>query len=243
MNPNIRYISPFSGSWWRGTQYSMLIIYANLILWFVFFLSSNIRGIHLGEFVNRYLAISPAFTIQHFYFWTLVTYAFVHIDIWHVFFNMLLVLFFGPRIERDMGRRRFITFYFLCAIGGALVSILAKTLLNVPNPTIGASGAVLGVMVAYGMLYPRDRIYIWGILPVSAWTLVIGTVVLQFLFIIQSGAGSQTDYWAHIGGLATGFAYMYSWFNSMHRGGGPRIRIANWRGEESGDERSYYLEK
>ena len=239
----MRYITPFGGEWWWGARFSYLIISLNLALWLIFLIGSKIFGFQFLNNVKMYLAISPVGTFQKFYIWTLVTYAFVHFDLMHVFFNMLILMFFGPRVERDMGNRRFLIFYLVCAVGGALASILAKTVANVEHVTIGASGAVLGVLLAYGTMYPRERIYIWGILPVQAWSLVVFVAVLQFLMVFQSGTRGSTDYWAHIGGLAAGYIFISLPKRPRGTTPGSKVRSVNWRGEESGDERSYYLEE
>jgi len=240
----MRFISPFAGEWWWGARYSYLIIAANLALWLVFVICSSIFGPSFKTFAWAYLSISPTYTFQKLHLWTLITYAFVHFDLMHVFFNMLIMMFFGPRVERDMVNRRFLIFYFICAIGGALVSILAKTLSNnMEHVTIGASGAVLGVLLAYGVMYPHDRIFIWGIFPIRAWSLVIFVAALQFLMVFQYGMASGTDYWAHIGGLASAYIFIFLQGHPGKPSSRRRMKIANWRGEDSGEERSYYLEK
>jgi membrane associated rhomboid family serine protease len=100
------------------------------------------------------LALRPRFMLQQP--WTPITYMFVHGGLMHVFFNMLMLYFSGPRVEERLGSRRFIVLYLLSGLGGAVLSLLT------PNATIvGASGATFGVFLAYARFWPRDRFLIW----------------------------------------------------------------------------------
>src|SRR4029079_11028565 len=96
--------------------------------------------------------------------WTLVTYMFLHAGLGHIFWNMLGLYFFGPRVESRMGSQRFITLYFVSGIVGALFSVVLAPRFAV----LGASGAVLGVLMAFARFWPRERLYIWGVLPIDA---------------------------------------------------------------------------
>lgn len=103
--------------------------------------------------------------------WTLVTYMFLHGSLWHLLFNMLGLYFFGPRLELELGGRDFLLLYFVSGVVGALFSFLTPY-----SATIGASGAVFGVLIGFARYWPRERIYIWMILPLEArWLVVIVT--------------------------------------------------------------------
>jgi len=135
--------------------------------------------------------------------WTLVTYMFLHAGIWHVGLNMLMLFFFGPRLEQRLGSGDFLKLYFLAGIGGALLSFaFARN-----APIIGASAAVYGIMVGFAMFWPRERIYIWGILPIEAWLLVTLGVIAS-LWSGISGAQEGVAHFAHLGGLAFGYGYL-----------------------------------
>ena len=157
---------------------------------------------------------------------------------------MLFILFFGPQLERDFGRNKYISFYVICTIGAALVSILAKTQGGIEIGTIGASGAVMGILVAYGFSYPHQTIYFWGMFPIKIWTLMLVIILIQLGLAIQDGLNSCTDYFAHIGGLLTAFIYMKLPVRSNRKPPGPpsKKQRPNWRGGEPDQERSYYLE-
>ena len=124
---------------------------------------------------------------------------FLHGGFTHILFNMIALYYFGMRVEERLGGRHFITLYLLSGIGGALLSLALEPFV----PIIGASGAIMGVLMAYAMYWPRERVYIWGILPVEAW-LLVGVYVLLDI----SGFGAGVAHFAHLGGFGTGFAYL-----------------------------------
>lgn len=134
--------------------------------------------------------------------WALATYMFLHGGLGHLFWNMLALYFFGPRVEERLGSGNFATLYFVSGTAGALLSFVFS-----PNsPVVGASAAIYGVMLAFAMFWPRDKIFIWGILPVEARWLVVAYTVMD-LFGGISGAGT-TAHFAHLGGFAGAFIYL-----------------------------------
>jgi membrane associated rhomboid family serine protease len=135
--------------------------------------------------------------------WTLITYMFVHADFFHLFFNMLILFFFGPPLEGMWGGKEFLKFYVVAGLGGALLSLLFA-----PQwPIVGASGAIYGVMLAFAMNWPNMHIYIWGILPVKAKWLIAFLTVASIL-PLMSGARDGIAHWAHLGGFGAGFLYL-----------------------------------
>ncbi len=135
--------------------------------------------------------------------WTVVSYMFLHAGFAHIFFNMLVLFFFGPRVEDRLGGKRFLWLYFLSGMGGALGSFLFARQYAV----VGASAAVYGVLLAFAIFWPREKIYIWMILPVEAWILVVFAVGAS-LYLGVTGSESGVAHFAHLGGLATGFLYL-----------------------------------
>jgi membrane associated rhomboid family serine protease len=161
----------------------------------------------------RPLVLYP--TLIHRYPWTLFTYMFLHGGLGHVFFNMLALYFFGPRLEMRLGGRDFLTLYFLSGVGGAVFSFLFAP----QYPVIGASGAVYGVLLGFAMFWPREKIYLYMIIPVEAWLLVVLAIGAS-LYFGMSGSGSGTAHFAHLGGL--GFAFGYLKWAEWRRGAGRR---------------------
>jgi rhomboid family protein len=132
--------------------------------------------------------------------WTPITYMFVHGGIGHIFFNMLVLYFFGPRVEARLGSGRFIALYVVSGLTGALLSSY-----NPMVPIIGASGAVYGVELAYARYWPRDKIYVYGVLPIEARWLVVIMTVISFFGI----GGSGIAHLAHLGGFLGAAVFLY----------------------------------
>jgi membrane associated rhomboid family serine protease len=154
--------------------------------------------------LTELLALTPAHVLQNP--WSLVTYMFVHDPhgYGHVFFNMLALYFFGPRLESVLGGRSFITLYMLSGLGGAILSFMPPYYYS---SIIGASGAVFGVVTAYARLWPKDRIYIYGVVPVQAMWLVIGYAGYSILGA-AGFVGAGTAHFGHLGGIVVGWVYM-----------------------------------
>ncbi|MFV2006339.1 MAG: rhomboid family intramembrane serine protease [Longimicrobiales bacterium] len=137
--------------------------------------------------------------------WGAVTYMFVHGDLMHLAGNMIALFFFGPPLERRWGSREFTKYYLICGMGGVGLSFIFASSAAI----IGASAAVYGVMLAFAMTWPKAPIYIWGIYPVQARWLVAFFFLLAFSSAF-GGADGGIAYFAHLGGLVTGFIYLKS---------------------------------
>ncbi len=135
--------------------------------------------------------------------WTLITYMFLHAGIWHLFFNMLALYFFGPRLEMEIGSRHFFWLYLISGLMGAVLSFVFTPYTYI----VGASGAIFGVLYGFAHFWPREQIYIWGVLPIEARWLVIGMAALA-LFGGFGGGGGDIAHFAHLGGFAGGFLYL-----------------------------------
>src|SRR3989442_12333272 len=123
-----------------------------------------------GDFENTF-GLLPNLVIHKFQLWRLVTYMFLHSTSWlsHLLLNMLMLWMFGTEVERVWGTREFVKYYFICGIGAGLVTCLVFP----QSTTIGASGAVFGVMLAYGMLFPNRQIFLWFLFPMRAISFVV----------------------------------------------------------------------
>ena len=164
--------------------------------------------------------LRPAWVIERGWVWQPLTYMFLHGGFFHLLFNMFVLWMFGSEIERLWGREEFLKYYLICGLGAAAASFL----FNYGSIVIGASGAVLGVLLAFGLLFPDQYIYLWFLLPIKAKYLVIGLVALELLFLIsQPGGGIARA--AHLGGMLSGFLYL-----RWRRGDSPVARLTNrWR--------------
>lgn len=134
--------------------------------------------------------------------WTLVSYMFMHANLMHILFNMLGLYFFGPRVEDELGGARYLWLYFVSGLMGAVLSFIFTPYAAI----VGASGAIYGVFLAYAYFWPRERIYIWGILPVEARLLVVAMTALSLFG--GFGAGSDIAHFAHLGGFVGAYVYL-----------------------------------
>jgi membrane associated rhomboid family serine protease len=153
--------------------------------------------------------------------WTLVTYQFVHASILHLAFNMLALYFFGPPVEARLGGRRFLGFYLLCGLGGALLSALLVPVVG-DQLVVGASGAVLGVAVAFAWYWPDTPVLVFPFPePFAAKWLVIFTVGISLVLAWLSAATGSSDgvsHLAHLGGIGTALLLLKTadWRSAHH---------------------------
>jgi membrane associated rhomboid family serine protease len=162
-----------------------------------------------GDFIAWFGLIPPFFPHATFKLWQPLTYLFLHGDVWHIGFNMLMLWMFGTPLEREWRTRAFLRYYFVCGIGAAAVTcLLAVPMAAFRAPTIGASGAILGLMLAYGYLWPNNQIFVWGIFPMRAWTMVLVFGGLELYSLIFAGGRGNIAYAAHVGGMLVGYLYL-----------------------------------
>ena len=136
--------------------------------------------------------------------WTALTYAFVHGNIWHILFNMIALWQFGPRVERLFGTSRFVRYYVLCALGGAALHAAAVHWLGIgAGALIGASAAVIGVMYAFAHAWPRTMLLFFGVIPMQVRWYVFGFTLMSLFFGV-TGLQGGVAHFAHLGGLLTG---------------------------------------
>ena len=176
------------------TPWVKALILANVIIYLLQLTAGWVTG--LGEFYAPIALQQP---------WRFVTYMFLHDphSVWHIVFNMLTFGFFGPRIEAQLGGRKFLALYFISGLSGAALSYF----LAPDAPIIGASGAIFGIELAFAMFWPREKVYIWGALPIEARWLVLGTTA----YTVWAGfgtSGGTTAHFAHLGGYIGGFLYL-----------------------------------
>ena len=154
-------------------------------------------------------SLVPRLVLERGFVWQVVTYMFLHDGLFHLFFNMLIIWMFGSTLEQIWGGRRFLQYYFICGLGAAAFSFI----FSFNALVLGASGAGYGILLAYGILFPHNQIYVMGIIPIKARTLVIVLGVFEFLSGLSGGDGIA--HFAHLGGMATGLVYL----RTDHRSG------------------------
>lgn len=215
---------------------NLLII--NILMWLaqislprVGFDITNLLGLHFW----RASEFNPA---------QLFTYMFMHStdDYTHIFFNMFSLLMFGPLLERTLGSKRYLIYYLTCGLGAAVIQELVwqftipiniteypgvnigREIISVPQYlnmllTVGASGSIFGLLLAFGMLFPNMPLYLMFIpIPIKAKYMVIGYGVIEFLFGV-SGTMSTVAHFAHLGGMLFGFILLLMWRKKGGLGG------------------------
>ena len=173
------------------------IIIANIV---IFILQLTLQKSNFTE----WLVLHPYLVLTRGYIWQLFTYMFLHGSISHIGLNMLVFWMFGTQLERVWGSTQFLKYYLVCGLGGALFSFLFAF----HSSVLGASAAVYGVLMAYAILFRYNQIYLLGVFPIRARTLVIILAIMEFL----SGLSGQDGiaHFAHLGGMATGLIYIHS---------------------------------
>ena len=156
----------------------------------------------------RGLALVPEQVVTKGMVWELATYMFLHGGTMHLLFNMFGLVMFGRDLELWWGSRDFTKYYFITGIGAGVIHVIAAYVFgdNTRIPTIGASGAIFGILVAYAMAFPERKVLLWFVIPVSARTMVILFAFLQLAML--GSVGDNVARFAHIGGMLVGFIYL-----------------------------------
>jgi membrane associated rhomboid family serine protease len=200
--------------WSFPTGVKWLII-SNVAVYLVYFFGSMIRK----EPIFGSLELVPAEVIRGSV-WQLFTYLFLHslTSLWHIVFNMLALWMFGTPIEQTWGTKRFLQYYFICGIGAGVCVVLANLAFGDPyQRTIGASGAIYGLLLAFGMLFPNQTVLLSFLFPIKAKYMVMIFGAIAFMSSFQTG--STVSNLAHLGGMLFGFVYMKTQFGARKSGG------------------------
>ena len=138
--------------------------------------------------------------------WQIFTYSFIHGGCFPIFFNMFVLWMFGKDLENQWGTKDFLIFYFVCGMGAGFITVLFG--INSIIPIVGASGAIYGLLVAYGFTYPNRRVYLYGLLQLKVKHMVLGLGVIAF-FASMSASQSNISHITHISGMIIGLIMMY----------------------------------
>jgi len=151
--------------------------------------------------------------------WQLVTYAFMHGGFPHIAFNMFALWMFGGPVENALGARRYTLYYFVCLLGAAFAQLLTIRLFSPDDfyPTLGASGGVFGLLLAFAALYPQARVIFFFVpVPVPARIAVVGYMILELVLGV-TGSQASVAHFAHLGGALVGFLLILYWRARMRR--------------------------
>lgn len=191
--------------WGNGAAFLLqsLLLEVHFVNFMLWPLGQYPLGYHEGQMI-----------VAEFLPWQLVSYGFLHGSLPHLFFNMLALVMFGAPLEATWGSRRFATYYFVCLVGAGLVQLVVATMAAQQGqayPTVGASGGVFGLLLAYGMLFPNQRVMLlFPPIPMKAWVFALGYGLLELVLGV-TGTRSGVAHFAHLGGMAFGFFLIQYW--------------------------------
>jgi len=163
--------------------------------------------------ISIWFGLVPALVVDRWWIWQPVTYMFLHGGLFHLLFNMLALWMFGVDLERLWGTRFFIRFYFVAGIGAAATTLVMSLLpfafaeAMFASVTVGASGAIYGLLVAFAMMYPHRPIYLYMLFPIPARIFVIIIGAISFLSSVSEPRGGVAHA-AHLGGILAGYLYL-----------------------------------
>ncbi|HSV96643.1 MAG TPA: rhomboid family intramembrane serine protease [Spirochaetota bacterium] len=200
--------SPGSSSPYQGWVVKLIIVNVVVYVFQIFTASNQTQHSALTYF----LGLTPSLVVEKGFIWQVVSYMFLHstAGFFHIFFNMYAVLIFGTPIEQEWGSRKFLGYYFFCG-AGAGISILVINLILQGDayhiPTIGASGAVFGLLLAFGVLYPNSEILLFFFIPMRAKYLVMLFGLVELYLVLFSRGHGSISHIGHLGGLFFGIVY------------------------------------
>lgn len=203
-----------------------------------------------GAFAEVYLALTPAQVIFHGWLWQLVTYGFLHFEFWHCFWNMFGLWMFGAAVENAWGTRRFVELYMIGVVGASLTTVAlacAHILGDPARPTIGASGGVFAILIAFGMLFAEQEIMLIPFPFMIKAKYFVGILIVATLAFAMAGGGNVA-YVAHLGGLLFGYLYVKRGlkpamvnFNFSERYYGLRNSYYRWRRRRAAKKFEVYM--
>jgi rhomboid family protein len=181
---------------------TLFLIAANAV---IFLLQLSVPGIEVPFALWPLGAARASGGHVSFQIWQLVTYAFLHGSLLHIGFNMFALYMFGAPMERVFGPRRYLTYYFVCVLSAALAQLATSAMTETLYPTVGASGGVFGLLLAYAIYFPHNRIMlIFPPIPMPARVFVIVYAGLELLLGV-TGTQEGVAHFAHLGGLVGGY--------------------------------------
>jgi len=223
-----------SGSFPPGVKWLLII---NITVFVLNYLGASLG---LGP-LFRLLALTPAAVVGHFAIYQLATYLFLHGGFWHLIVNMFTLWMFGVTLERDWGTRAFLKYYFLCGIGAGICDVAVNALIgNWGTSTIGASGAIYGLLLAFGVMYPNQTVLMSFVFPIKAkyFVMIYGAIALLSSLNVNSGVSDV----AHLGGMLFGLVYLKVRIPSIGLGG-IRRWYTTWKMQRAKRKFQVYMRK
>lgn len=200
------------------TKWVKNLVIANVVSWVVLVLIA--QNFFQGQPIYSWFGLVPERVVSQFTVWQFFTYMFLHsASPFHVLFNMLILWMFGSELEGRWGGKFFLLYYFVSGVGAAVLYTIVVTMYALATgdsaplmaPVVGASGAVFGLLLAYGIIFGERVIYFMMLFPMKAkyFVMILGGV--ELLTLMGSGLSNQVSNLAHLGGLVSGFLFLTFW--------------------------------
>ncbi|MBE7173883.1 MAG: rhomboid family intramembrane serine protease [Williamsia sp.] len=191
-----------------GSNDSLTPVVKNLLIANVLVFVAQLYFRKTGFPLELYASLWPIPT-GNFRVWQLVTYMFMHADWYHIIFNMIGLYMFGTLLERFWGSKRFLQFYVMCGLAAGIVQLLLQ---QGSLSTLGASGAVMGILAAFGYLFPNTDLYLFFIpIPIKAKYAISGFILLDLWGVLVPKEGDNIGHYAHLGGALAGLIIVILW--------------------------------
>jgi len=192
-----------------------------LIINVVAFILQNALDQFFGANLFTYFALTPSILVFKLFFWQIVTYSFLHADVMHLVFNCVVIALFAGELETLWGTKRFLKYYLFCAVSVGVIYVVIQSLglsenSSIHDPIIGASGAIFGLLTAYGILFSERTLLFMLLLPMKAkyFVFLIGGVEMMILLFSRTPSAAFSSL-AHLSGMFMGFLYL--WFETRWR--------------------------
>ncbi len=216
------------------------LIMINVGIWFFLTIIAE-QFIVPSGFFSKYFGLVPGMVVEKFFVWQISTYMFLHAaSISHILFNMLLLWWLGSELEQRWGSRFFLLYYVVCGVGSGIIYLIGVTFYQLvmgptlawASPVVGASGAIFGLLLAYGIIFGDRIVYFFMLFPMPAKYFVMILGGIEFITLLNSKAGSDSNVatLCHLGGIIVGYLFLYFWTRWSIGRRGKEGRPANRRG-------------
>lgn len=197
------------------------LIMINVGIWFFLTIIAENWLVAPG-FFSKYFGLMPSKVVEDFFVWQIFTYMFFHAaSISHILFNMLLLWWLGSELEQRWGSKFFLLYYVVCGVGAGIVYLVGLTFYKLTvgpslawiSPVVGASGAIFGLLLAYGIIFGDRIVYFFMLFPMQAKYFVMILAGIEFITLLNSKASGETNVatLCHLGGIIVGYLFLYFW--------------------------------
>jgi membrane associated rhomboid family serine protease len=205
------------------TPVTKKLIIICVIAYFIDFLLSHLGFQIGGLYLNEILGIVPLYVKNKWWLWQFLTYIFMHGHPLHLLLNMLILWYFGSEIEIRLGRAEFLRYFLLCGVGAGVfnyaVNVAFSDVSRLSHPIIGASGAIFGILAAYGIFFGNRYFLVFFLFPMKAKYFVLLMAGIELIMGVEANAQDNVAHFAHLGGMVVGALYTYFFHVRPPRGG------------------------